>query len=70
MINLQAILLRFAEPFMDAKYSKIDRIDPCYLGRSARIDAKEETRMKATSEEVSEWVKEVQSSGGECSSTL
>ena len=25
MINLQAVLLRFAEPFMDAKYSKASR---------------------------------------------
>ena len=23
MVNLQSILLRFAEPFMDAKYSKV-----------------------------------------------
>ncbi|KAI5121069.1 hypothetical protein M0805_008583 [Coniferiporia weirii] len=64
MINVQAILLRFAEPFMDAKYSKIDRIDPCYLGRSSRVDAREETRIKATSDEVAEWSKEVQASGG------
>ncbi|THH05498.1 hypothetical protein EW145_g4753 [Phellinidium pouzarii] len=64
MINMQAILLRFAEPFMDAKYSKIDRIDACYLGRSSRIDIKDETRIKATSDEVMEWSKEVSASGG------
>ena len=64
MINLQTVLLRFAEPFMDAKYSKMDRIDNSYLGRSARVDAKEETRMKATSDEAAEWAKEVQASGG------
>ncbi|KAH8114701.1 ubiquitin elongating factor core-domain-containing protein [Phellopilus nigrolimitatus] len=64
MINLQAILLRFAEPFMDAKYSKIDRIDPYFLGRYSRVDVKEETRIKATSDEVAKWSEEIQSSGG------
>ncbi|KAL5501546.1 UFD2 [Sanghuangporus vaninii] len=65
MINVQTILLRFAEPFMDAQYSKIDRIDPNYLGRSAsRVDVREETRIKATSDEVNEWAKEVEAAGG------
>ncbi|PAV17237.1 ubiquitin conjugation factor E4 [Pyrrhoderma noxium] len=57
IINLQTVLLKFAEPFMDAKYSKIDRIDQSYLGRSNRVDVKEETRIKATSDEVAEWEK-------------
>ncbi|TDL23245.1 hypothetical protein BD410DRAFT_747294 [Rickenella mellea] len=64
LVNLQTLLLRFAEPFMDATYSKIDRIDPLYLARSNRVDVTEETRLKATSEEAAEWVKEVQASGG------
>ncbi|KAJ7644172.1 ubiquitin elongating factor core-domain-containing protein [Roridomyces roridus] len=55
VVNLQSVLLRFAEPFMDANYSKIDRIDPLYYARSNRIDLKEETRIKATSEEAAEW---------------
>jgi ubiquitin conjugation factor E4 B len=25
MVNLQAVLLRFAEPFMDANYTKVHR---------------------------------------------
>ncbi|KAL0961455.1 hypothetical protein HGRIS_006400 [Hohenbuehelia grisea] len=58
MVNLQAIMLRFAEPFMDANYSKMDRIDPLYYARSERIDLKDETRIKATSEEASEWERE------------
>ncbi|KAG6897645.1 hypothetical protein C0992_012624 [Termitomyces sp. T32_za158] len=48
MINVQTILLRFAEPFMDANYSKMDRIDPIFYAQSSRIDLKEETRIKAT----------------------
>ncbi|KAG6812561.1 hypothetical protein H0H92_002213 [Tricholoma furcatifolium] len=55
MTNLQTVLLRFAEPFMDAAYSKMDRIDPLFYARSSRIDLKEETRIKATSDEASEW---------------
>ena len=27
MINVQAVLLRFAEPFMDSKYSKVSFMD-------------------------------------------
>ncbi|KAJ7761518.1 ubiquitin conjugation factor E4 [Mycena maculata] len=56
MVNLQSILLRFAEPFMDANYSKMDRIDPLFYARSNRINLKDETRIKATSEEASAWV--------------
>ncbi|KAG5651652.1 hypothetical protein H0H81_007932 [Sphagnurus paluster] len=55
MVNLQTVLLRFAEPFMDANYSKMDRIDLFFFARSSRIDLKEETRIKATSEEAAEW---------------
>jgi ubiquitin conjugation factor E4 B len=81
MVNLQSVMLRFAEPFMDAKYSKaslylliidqtltsevqIDRIDPLYFAHSSRIDVKEETRIKATSDEASAWVKENESPNG------
>lgn len=55
MVNLQGVLLRFAEPFMDANYTKMDRIDPLFYTRSSRINLKDETRIKATSEEASEW---------------
>ena len=83
MINLQSILLRFAEPFMDSKYSKVslfsrdggshepngtsqmDKIDPLYLAHSHRIDVKEETRIKATSDEALEWQNKVHASGSE-----
>ncbi|KAF9644135.1 hypothetical protein BDM02DRAFT_3272627 [Thelephora ganbajun] len=55
MVNLQTVLYRLAEPFMDANYTKIDRIDPLYFAHSTRLDIKEETRIKATSEEVTAW---------------
>ena len=29
MINVQAVLLRFAEPFMDSKYSKVNLKNIC-----------------------------------------
>ncbi|KDR82849.1 hypothetical protein GALMADRAFT_238456 [Galerina marginata CBS 339.88] len=58
MLNMQAVLLRFAEPFMDANFTKIDRIDPLYYAQSTRIDLGDETRLKATSEEAQKWEEE------------
>ncbi|KAH9179139.1 ubiquitin elongating factor core-domain-containing protein [Lactarius sanguifluus] len=55
MMNVHLVLLRFAEPFMDAQYTKIDRIDPLYYAHTSRIDVKEETRINATSEEAATW---------------
>ncbi|RXW24419.1 hypothetical protein EST38_g1415 [Candolleomyces aberdarensis] len=52
MLNLQSVLLRFAEPFMDVNFSKIDRIDPYFYAHSKRIELGEETRISATSEEA------------------
>ncbi|KAJ7175910.1 ubiquitin elongating factor core-domain-containing protein [Mycena filopes] len=60
MVNLQSILLRFAEPFMDANYAKMDRIDPLFYARSDRINLKDETRIKATSEEANAWAESQQ----------
>ncbi|KAF7288510.1 U-box domain-containing protein [Mycena chlorophos] len=55
MVNMQSVLLCFAENFIDAKYEKMDRIDPLFYARSSRIDLKDETRIKATSEEAATW---------------
>lgn len=33
----------------------MDRIDPFFYARSSRLNLKDETRIKATSEEASEW---------------
>ncbi|KDQ11048.1 hypothetical protein BOTBODRAFT_35587 [Botryobasidium botryosum FD-172 SS1] len=63
MINLQTALLRLANPFMDAKFSKIDRIDPLYYVRSSRLDISEETRINANAEDVKAFA-EKQGAGG------
>ncbi|KAF7298968.1 U-box domain-containing protein [Mycena indigotica] len=55
VVNMQSVLLCFAENFIDARYEKMDRIDPLFYARSPRIDLKEETRIKATSEEAAAW---------------
>ena len=47
MINITVCLDQLCEPFMDAKFSKIDRIDVDYLRRSPRIDIKDETKLNA-----------------------
>ncbi|KAG8884379.1 hypothetical protein FRB97_004388 [Tulasnella sp. 331] len=52
MINLQIVLLRLAEPFLDAKFTKIDKVDPLYLIHSPRLDTSDETRINATVEDV------------------
>ncbi|KAH9947558.1 ubiquitin elongating factor core-domain-containing protein [Amylocystis lapponica] len=63
MVNVQAILLRFCEPFMDATYSKLDRIDASYYAHSSRIDLKEETRINARSDEAEKWRQENEAPG-------
>ncbi|CAE6424178.1 unnamed protein product [Rhizoctonia solani] len=55
MINLQAVMLRFAEPFLYGKYSKIDHIDTKYFPMVTRANIAEETRINATAEEVNVW---------------
>lgn len=47
MINVTVCLDQLCEPFMDATFSKIDRIDVEYLRRKPRIDIKEETKINA-----------------------
>ena len=72
MLNILSVLLRFAEPFMDANYTKVsdslcmaiaplipllqmDRIDSLYFVNCSHISIKDETRIKATSEEATTW---------------
>ncbi|MCJ1389352.1 hypothetical protein MMC18_002208 [Xylographa bjoerkii] len=47
MINVTVCLDQLCEPFMDATFSKIDRIDVEYLRRKPRIDIKDETKLNA-----------------------
>ena len=47
MINITTCLDQLCEPFMDATFSKVDRIDVEYLRRSPRIEIKDETKLNA-----------------------
>lgn len=47
MINITICLDQLCEPFMDATFSKIDRIDVNYLQRSPRVNIKDETKLNA-----------------------
>lgn len=61
MVNLYEMLLRFAEPFMDAGLTKIDRIDLEYLRKQTRFDISDLTRINATEAEAKEWTEQGQS---------
>ncbi|KAF2101129.1 hypothetical protein NA57DRAFT_65398 [Rhizodiscina lignyota] len=47
MINITTILDRLCEPFMDATFAKVDRIEVDYLRRSPRVNIKDETKINA-----------------------
>ena len=47
MVNVTVILDRLCEPFMDATFSKVDRIDIDHLRRSPRVQITEETKINA-----------------------
>ncbi|KAF2709186.1 ubiquitin conjugation factor E4 [Pleomassaria siparia CBS 279.74] len=47
MVNITVILDRLCEPFMDATFSKVDRVDVDYLRRSPRVDISDETKINA-----------------------
>ncbi|KAF8340032.1 ubiquitin elongating factor core-domain-containing protein, partial [Amanita rubescens] len=68
MLNILSVLLRFAEPFMDANYTKMDRIDPLYFVNCSLISIKDETRIKVSSEEATTWEDEHRDPTGSVSS--
>jgi ubiquitin conjugation factor E4 B len=47
MVNITSVLDQLCEPFMDATFSKIDRIDIDYLRRNPRLDISDETKINA-----------------------
>ncbi|OJJ41121.1 hypothetical protein ASPWEDRAFT_34613 [Aspergillus wentii DTO 134E9] len=47
MFNLTTCMDQLCEPFMDASFTKIDRIDAGYLHRNPRVDMKDETKINA-----------------------
>ena len=50
MINVTTVLDKLCEPFLDATFSKINRVDPDYLRRNPRVDVKDETKINADQE--------------------
>lgn len=55
-ISLSAVMLKLCEPFLDAAFSKRDKIDASYVLHKVRVDFSSLTAIHATSEEVSKWV--------------
>jgi ubiquitin conjugation factor E4 B len=47
MVNVTNVLDQLCEPFMDARFSKIDRIHIDYLRRNPRVDISDETKINA-----------------------
>ncbi len=55
MINVTTILDQLCEPFIDAQFSKIDRVDIDYLRRNPRVDIKDETKINSDQESSDEF---------------
>lgn len=47
MINVNTVLDMLCEPFMDATFSKIDKVEIDYLRRGGRVDVRDETKLNA-----------------------
>lgn len=50
MVNITTCLDQLCEPFMDAAFSKIDKVDVKYLQRHPRVNMKDETKVNADQE--------------------
>lgn len=55
MVNVTSVLDQLCEPFMDASFSKIDRIDIDYLRRNPRLDISDETKINADQKAADEF---------------
>jgi ubiquitin conjugation factor E4 B len=47
MVNVTAVLDKLCEPFMDATFSKISKVDTDYLRRTPRVNMSDETKLNA-----------------------
>lgn len=47
LMNVTVVLDGLCEPFMDAQFSKVNKIDVDYLRRKPRLDIKDETKLNA-----------------------
>lgn len=55
MVNVTVVLDQLSEPFMDASFSKIDKIDVDYLRRKPRVDISDETKINADQKAADEF---------------
>ncbi|KAA8910425.1 ubiquitin elongating factor core-domain-containing protein [Sphaerosporella brunnea] len=55
MANIAAVLTRMCEPFMDASFSKIDRIEVEYFRRNPKLDISDETKLNADDQSSKEF---------------
>ncbi|PWW75289.1 hypothetical protein C7212DRAFT_280984 [Tuber magnatum] len=55
MLNINAVLTKLCEPFMDASFSKIDKIDIEYFRRQPRLDIHEETKINVDENRANEY---------------
>ena len=55
MVNVTSVLDQLCEPFMDARFGKIDRIDVDYLRRTPRVDISDETKINADQKTADEF---------------
>ncbi|EEP77058.1 conserved hypothetical protein [Uncinocarpus reesii 1704] len=58
MFNITTCLDQLCEPFMDAAFTKIDRIDLNYLRRNPRVQIKDETKINADQKASDEFYSE------------
>ncbi|KAK6336050.1 hypothetical protein TWF730_003421 [Orbilia blumenaviensis] len=47
LLNITAVLNKLCDPFMDATYTKVDKIDARYFRQKPRVDIKNETKIQA-----------------------
>lgn len=55
MVNVTNVLDQLCEPFMDARFGKIEKIDADYLRRSPRVDISDETKINADQKAAEEF---------------
>ncbi|KAK4610237.1 Ubiquitin conjugation factor E4 [Fulvia fulva] len=55
MINVTNVLDQLCDPFMDARFGKIEKIDVAYLRRNPRVDISDETKINADQKAADEF---------------
>ncbi|WPG98285.1 ubiquitin conjugation factor e4 [Acrodontium crateriforme] len=55
MVNVTHTLDQLCEPFMDASFTKVNRIDVAYLRRKPRVDISDETKMNVDQKQADEF---------------